>query len=54
MDSEDGCLVSQRAHFVPKGVIGRLYWFALLLPHSLIFNRMLSKIIATAELDRVQ
>ncbi len=48
-DNGNGCLVSQRAHFVPRGVIGRLYWFALLIPHSLIFNRMLSKIIDTAE-----
>ncbi len=50
-DLEKGCLVEQRAQFVPRGVIGRLYWFALLIPHSLIFRSMLSKIIAGAEID---
>ena len=50
-DLEKGCLVEQRAQFVPRGVIGRLYWFALLIPHSLIFRSMLSKIITGAEID---
>ncbi len=50
-DLEKGCLVEQRAQFVPRGVIGRLYWFALLIPHSLIFKTMLSKIIVRAEID---
>lgn len=50
-DLEKGCLVEQKAQFVPRGVIGRLYWFALLIPHSLIFKKMLSKIIVTTEIE---
>ena len=48
-DKMNGCEVRQRAQFVPRGVVGRLYWFVLLVPHSLIFNRMLSHIVDKAE-----
>ncbi len=33
-----------RARFVPRGLTGRLYWFAVLPFHGLVFNRMLDEI----------
>ena len=43
--------VQQAARFVPRGVLGRAYWYALLPFHSLIFPRMLAKIIEAAEAE---
>ena len=34
---------------MPRGVLGRAYWYVLLPFHSLIFPRMLAKIIKAAE-----
>ena len=42
-------LVTQQALFVPKGVLGRAYWYALLPAHVIIFSRMLSNVIQKAE-----
>ena len=47
--TETGSLIRQRALFSPRGVLGRLYWYALVAPHSLIFRSMLSKISGVAE-----
>ena len=42
-------LVTQQALFVPKGVLGRAYWYVLLLPHIVIFSRMLNNLVEKAE-----
>ena len=42
-------LVTQQALFVPKGVLGRAYWYALLPAHIVIFSRMLNNLIQKAE-----
>lgn len=42
-------VVSQRALFVPRGLLGRLYWYTLLPAHVPIFGKMLSGIVAAAE-----
>lgn len=39
----------QRAIFFPQGLGGRLYWFAILPFHGVIFTTMAAKITATAE-----
>jgi len=41
----------QRAVFFPQGLGGRLYWFAILPFHGVIFSGMLERITATAERD---
>jgi len=41
----------QRAVFFPQGLGGRLYWFAILPFHGVIFSGMLKRITATAERD---
>jgi uncharacterized protein YbjT (DUF2867 family) len=42
-------VVTQRARFVPSGVLGRLYWIALIPFHQFIFRIMLRRIVADAE-----
>lgn len=44
----DGSLYRQRAIFFPKGLSGRLYWFAILPFHGIIFNGMAKRITAAA------
>jgi Protein of unknown function (DUF2867) len=44
-----GSRVFQTARFAPKGVTGRLYWWALLPFHAPIFRRMAISIARTAE-----
>jgi uncharacterized protein YbjT (DUF2867 family) len=41
----------QKATFRPKGVWGRLYWFAMLPFHYFIFNGMIRNIIKTAKIN---
>lgn len=41
-----GAIVRQRARFHPRGIAGRLYWYALVPAHALIFKRMLRSIAA--------
>ena len=48
-DADDDLTLVQTAYFRPRGLAGRLYWFALLPAHRLIFGRMARKIAATAE-----
>ena len=48
-EGPDGTQVRQRALFVPRGLLGRLYWYVLIPPHVLIFSRMLRGIVAAAE-----
>lgn len=45
----DGSLLRQRAIFFPSGLGGRLYWFAILPFHGVIFARMPASIAAQAD-----
>ena len=45
----DGSRLRQTAWFVPRGLWGRLYWYALLPFHALVFPRMARGIVAAAE-----
>jgi len=45
----DGSRLVQVARFAPRGVAGRLYWWALLPFHAPIFRRMANRIARTAE-----
>lgn len=49
IDTEEGrTRVRQRALFHPRGLLGRLYWYALVPFHVLIFKRMCHKIVAAS------
>ena len=39
----------QSAYFYPKGVLGRLYWYALIPLHYFVFNNMIKSIIKKAK-----
>lgn len=47
--TENGADLVQTALFRPRGLLGRLYWYALLPAHAYIFPRMAYRIAATAE-----
>jgi len=47
--SGDGSQLVQVARFIPKGLPGRLYWWALLPFHAPIFRRMANRIARAAE-----
>jgi len=44
-----GCTLTQTARFLPKGLLGLLYWYAVLPFHGLVFRGMLRGIQRTAE-----
>ena len=44
-----GAILTQEALFRPRGLSGRLYWYALYPAHVLIFGRMARKIATAAE-----
>lgn len=44
-----GSQYRQRAIFFPRGLAGRLYWFAILPFHGVIFNGMANRITAAAQ-----
>jgi uncharacterized protein YbjT (DUF2867 family) len=47
-------VLNQNAYFRPRGLSGRLYWYALLPFHAFIFGNMARRIASTAELrDRI-
>ncbi|MBU1404858.1 MAG: SDR family oxidoreductase [Proteobacteria bacterium] len=46
-DIQDDRLV-QTAHFHPRGLLGRLYWYAVLPFHELVFKNLAEKIVAHA------
>lgn len=48
----DGARYVQRAIFFPRGLSGRLYWFAVLPFHGLVFAGMAARITAAAEDER--
>jgi hypothetical protein len=39
----------QTAHFLPKGLLGRLYWYSVLPLHNLVFNDLARKVVARAK-----
>lgn len=41
--------IRQRARFVPRGLLGRLYWFVLQPFHAVLFPRLLDRIVRRAE-----
>jgi uncharacterized protein YbjT (DUF2867 family) len=45
---EDNMLI-QTAHFYPRGVLGRLYWYSTLVFHNLVFQDLAEKIVRQAE-----
>jgi uncharacterized protein YbjT (DUF2867 family) len=53
-EEPDRLRLHQVAFFAPKGLSGRLYWYALLPVHYLIFRRMAHAIAAHAEGARVE
>lgn len=46
-DIQEGQMV-QTAHFYPRGVLGRLYWYSVLPLHNLVFNDLAKKILGRA------
>ena len=44
---EDNMLI-QTAHFYPRGVLGRLYWYSTLAFHNLVFQDLAEKIVKQA------
>ena len=47
--TDEGSRLTQIARFVPRGVVGRLYWWAMLPFHAPIFRRMARRITRVAE-----
>jgi uncharacterized protein YbjT (DUF2867 family) len=45
---EDNMLI-QTAHFFPRGILGRLYWYSTLVFHNLVFQDLAEKIVRQAE-----
>ena len=46
---DGGTRLDQQAIFYPRGLLGRLYWYALVPFHGLIFARMAARIARAAE-----
>ena len=44
----EGTVVTQRARFVPRGIMGRAYWWILVPFHSVIFPAMLRRMMGAA------
>ena len=44
-----GCRVTQTARYRPRGLFGRVYWYAVLPFHSLVFPGMLRGVLHDAE-----
>jgi hypothetical protein len=42
-------VLTQEAFFEPRGLFGRLYWYALMPFHGPIFGQMLKRIAEAAE-----
>jgi hypothetical protein len=48
-DGRDGSVLTQTALFRPRGLLGRLYWWAMFPFHLFIFKRTAHRIVETAE-----
>jgi hypothetical protein len=44
----EGNQLIQTAHFYPRGLLGRLYWYSTLVFHNLVFQDLAEKIIKQA------
>ncbi|MEJ7801591.1 MAG: DUF2867 domain-containing protein, partial [Ilumatobacter sp.] len=49
IEHNGGTDVVQRARYAPRGLLGRLYWFAMSPFHTVIFPLMLRRIVTAAE-----
>ncbi len=47
--TEDGCRLTQVARFIPRGLLGRIYWWVLLPFHAPIFRLMSRRMVKRAE-----
>lgn len=47
-DTDEGRVLHQRAIFVPRGLLGRAYWYAVVPFHGLIFQRLVEEIARRA------
>jgi hypothetical protein len=52
-DDGDGARLHQRARFHPRGITGRLYWWALLAIHKVMWNQLAHHLVSAAEADAV-
>ena len=48
-DRDGGSRLRQTAHFAPRGLLGRLYWYVLLPFHVMVFGPMARRIARAAE-----
>lgn len=48
-DEQGGSVLVQTARFIPRGITGRLYWWALYPVHALIFSGMATRIVRRAK-----
>lgn len=48
-ETEFGTDLIQTAWFRPRGLVGRIYWYVMLIPHRIVFPRMAHRITAAAE-----
>lgn len=48
-EANDQALMRQTAYFVPKGLLGLLYWYALYPIHRMIFSGLIQKVALRAE-----
>jgi hypothetical protein len=44
----------QTAHFIPRGLLGRLYWYMVLPFHHFVFNDLAKAVVAAAGTNRVK
>ena len=47
-DIQDDVLI-QTAHFFPRGILGRLYWYSVVPLHNLVFSNLAKKIVEHAQ-----
>jgi len=47
-DIQDDVLI-QTAHFFPRGILGRLYWYTVVPLHNLVFSNLANKIVEHAK-----
>jgi hypothetical protein len=48
-EAEVGNDLIQTAWFRPRGILGKIYWYTMLIPHRIVFPRMAHRIAAAAE-----
>lgn len=43
----------QTAHFLPKGLLGRLYWYSILPLHHLVFSNLAKTVVTSAKRTQI-